>query len=71
MFESRKLVSVNQEQKKKPPLIKHESATKGDNVSMFVQKRDGSLEPVDIIRITKKKFINTVFLTLTEANLRR
>ena len=53
MLESGKLVNFDQGQKKKPSPMQEVSA-KGEEGTMFVRKRDGSLQPVDIIHITKK-----------------
>ena len=53
MLEPGKLVSINKGQNKKTTKIQDLSPD-NDTETMFVRKRDGSLQPVDIIHITKK-----------------
>ena len=52
MLESGKLVSFKKGQQKKTSPLQDSQKDSGE--AMFVRKRDGSLEPVDIIHITKK-----------------
>lgn len=53
MLESQQLINIQNSQRKNS-LVINRTSTEEPEASMSVRKRDGSLEPVDIVQITKK-----------------